>query len=101
MATSEIVLNKQRNLLRQTELDLGRQVRGLAEVDEVLEGEGKGDGLGERKRNVLVGLVHVGMLADGDGAVPDIAWHENLTPSFVASMATNQPSQYGLSNTPA
>lgn len=94
MATSEIVLNKQRNLLRQAELDLGRQVRGLAEVDEVLEGEGKGDGLGERKRNVLVGLVHVGMLADGDGAVPDVTLARELD-SFLRSLDGNyHSSQY-------
>lgn len=73
MATSEIILNQQRNLLRQTQLDLGRQVGGLAEVDEILEGEGKSDGFGERKRHVLVGLVDVGMLTDGDRAVTDIA----------------------------
>lgn len=88
MATSEIILNKQRNLLRQAELDFGRQVRGLTEVDEVFEGESEGDGFGEGEGNVLIGLVYVGVLTNGDRAATDIALARELDP-FLRSLDDN------------
>lgn len=72
MATSQTVLDQQRHFLGEVQHDRRGQVGGLAEVDEVLEGEGQGDGFGEVDDDVLVGLVDVGVLADGDGSVTDI-----------------------------
>lgn len=71
-ASREVVLNQQRNLVGEADLDLGGESGGLAEVDEVLEGEGQGDGLGELNVDVELGLVHVGVAAEGDGTITDI-----------------------------
>jgi hypothetical protein len=72
VTASKTVLNKQGHLLGQVQLYRAGQVGRFAEVDEVLEGEGQGDGFGERDGNVLVGLVDVGVLADGNGAVTNV-----------------------------
>lgn len=73
MTATKAVLHQQRNLLGQVQCYRVGQIGGLAEVDEVLEGEGQGDGFGEGDGDVLVGLVDVGVLADRDGAVTDVA----------------------------
>jgi hypothetical protein len=67
------ILNQQRHLLGQVQFYRRGQVGGLAEVDKVLEGEGQGNGLREVNGNVLVGLVDIGVLADGNGAVTNVA----------------------------
>jgi hypothetical protein len=72
VTTAKRILNQERNLLGQVQPYGAGQVGGLAEVDEVLEGEGQGDGLGEVNGNVLLGLLDVGVLADGNGAVTDV-----------------------------
>ena len=72
MATAKRILNKQRHLLGQVQPYGGGQVGGLAEVDEVLEGEGQGHGFGEINANVLLGLLDIGVLANGDGAVTNV-----------------------------
>lgn len=72
MAASQTILNKQGNLLRQTERHRGRQICSLAEVDEIFQGEGESDGLGESNGDVLFGLFNVGVLADGDRAAANI-----------------------------
>lgn len=72
MATAKRILNKQRHLLGQVQPYEGGQVGGLAEVDEVLEGEGQGDGFGEVNANVLLGLLDIGVLANGDRAVTNV-----------------------------
>ena len=69
----ESVLNEQRHLLGQVQLDGRGQVGGLAEVDKVLKGEGQGDGFGQRDGDILFGLVDVGVGADGHGAVTNVA----------------------------
>lgn len=71
-ATCQAIFHLQRHFLRKGEPDLTRQSSGLAEVDEVLEGEGKSDGLGELDRHVFAGVLDVGVLADGHGAVSNI-----------------------------
>lgn len=48
------------------------EARGFAEVDEVLEREGQGDGLGEADFNVLLGVLDVGVLAQSDRAVANV-----------------------------
>lgn len=93
MATSKVVLNQQRHLLRQTESDLGRKVRGFAEVDKVLEGESKGNGFGEGEGDVLLGLLDIGMLADGHRAATDITLARELD-AFFRSLDDNYPSQH-------
>lgn len=73
MTATKTVLHQQWNLLGQVQCYRAGQVGGLAEVDEVLEGEGQGDGFGEGDGDVLVGLVDIGVLADSDGAVANVA----------------------------
>lgn len=82
MTASKVILNQQRHLLGQAQLDLRRQVGGLAEVDQVLEGESKGDGFGESKRNVLLGLIDIGMLTDGNRPATNIALAREFDPFF-------------------
>lgn len=72
VTASQAILNEKRHLLRQTEGHRGRQICSLAEVDEVLEGESKSDGFGERNRDVLLGLFDVRVLADGHGAAANV-----------------------------
>ena len=72
MTASKVILDKQRHLLRQTELNLRGQIRGLAEVDKVLEGESKGNGFRKGEGNVLVGLLDIGVLTDGHRAAANI-----------------------------
>lgn len=88
MAASKVVLNKQGHFLRQAEPDLGRKVGGFAEVDKVLEGEGKGNGFREGEGNVLVGLLDVGMLTNSHGAAADITLARELD-SFFRSLNNN------------
>lgn len=72
-ATRQVVLNQQRNLARQANLDLARQGSSLAEVDEVLEGESQRHGLRKLNVDVELRLLDVGVAAEGDGAVANIA----------------------------
>lgn len=52
---------------------MGREGGGLAKVDEVLEGEGERNRLGQLDVNVLFRLVNVGVAAEGDGSIADVA----------------------------
>jgi hypothetical protein len=56
------ILDKQRNLAGQAELDRIRQPARLAEVCEILEGEGQGDGLSQVNLDIFAGLVNAAML---------------------------------------
>jgi hypothetical protein len=69
---SKAVLDEQRDLVAEAELHLTAETRGFAEVDEVLEREGQGDGLGKTDLDVLLGVLDVGVLAQGDGAVANV-----------------------------
>ena len=69
----ELVLNQQRHLITQAQLHLVREAASLAEVDEVLEGEREGDGLAELDVDVLRLVLDVGVRAQRDGAVADVA----------------------------
>jgi hypothetical protein len=66
------VLDKQGHLAGQAELNAVGEAAGLAEVDEVLQREGEGDGLAEVNGNVLAGLFDVGVLSQLDGAGADV-----------------------------
>lgn len=70
---AETVLNKKWDLVAEAELDRPTKTRSLAEVQEVLERKGEGDGLGEVDFDVLVWLVDVGVRAKRDGAVANVA----------------------------
>lgn len=72
MAASEAVLDAKRHFLGQAQGDLVRQSGGLAEVDQVLEREGQSNRLAKLNGNVLLWLVDVGVLADGDGTVSNV-----------------------------
>lgn len=72
-AASQNVLDKQGHLVGEADPDRGRQSRGLAEVDEVLEGEGEGDGLAKLDLDRLVGLLHARMLPQRDRPVANVA----------------------------
>ena len=72
MTATQTVFHQQRHLLRQTQAHLGGQVGGLAEVDQVLEGESERDGFYQFDGDVLIGLVDVRVLADGDGAAANV-----------------------------
>jgi hypothetical protein len=72
-ATGEVVLHEEGNLGGQADLDLVGESRGLAEVDQVLEGEGQRDRLAQLDVNVQLGLLYVGVASEGDGTVADIS----------------------------
>lgn len=69
----QLVLDQKRHFLRKAEPDFTRQSAGLAEVDQVLEGECEGDWFGQVDGDIVVRLLDVGMLSDSDAATPDIA----------------------------
>lgn len=72
------VLDQQGHLVRQANLDRVGQPRSLAEVDEVLEREGQRNGLAELDLNGLLRLLDVGMLAERDRAVANVALGREL-----------------------
>lgn len=65
VTASKSVFDHQGHLLRKTESNMARQICSLAEVDEVFQGEGEGNGLGEVNGNVLIGVLNIGVLTDG------------------------------------
>jgi hypothetical protein len=69
----QAVLDEQGNLVAEAELHLATETGSFAEVDEVLEREGQGDGLGKTDLDVLLGVLDVGVLAQGDRAVTNVA----------------------------
>lgn len=71
-ATCQTIFDLERHFLGQTELDLARQSSGLAEIDEVLEREGKSDRLGKLDGDVFAGVLDVGVLADGHRAIANV-----------------------------
>lgn len=81
-APGQAVLHQQRHLVGEADLDLVGEHGGLAEVDEILEGESQVDGLGQLNVDVELGLVDVGVAAQGDGAIADVAQARELDPVF-------------------
>jgi len=77
-AASQCVLNQEGHFVRQAKLNTVGERRCLAEVDKVLEGEGKGDGLAELDLNSLRRLLYIGMLAQGHGSVANVALGREL-----------------------
>lgn len=69
----ELVRDEQWYLVGQADRDLARETRGLAEVDEVFEGEGQRHGLGELDLDILLLILDVGVLSQGDGTIADVA----------------------------
>jgi hypothetical protein len=62
-ASSELILNQQRNLIGEAELDRLGQTSSFAEVDKVFQGECERDGFGEFDIDVELGLVYIGVAA--------------------------------------
>jgi len=58
-ASSQSILNQQRNLIGQAELNRLGKAGSLAEIYKVLEGEGQGDGFGEFDFDVKVWLLDI------------------------------------------
>lgn len=85
MTASETILDKQRNLLGQTQGHRVRQICSLAEVDEIFEGESKSDGFGECDRDVLLRLFDVGVLTDGHGTGANVTLAGELD-AFLSSL---------------
>jgi hypothetical protein len=88
VAASEAVLDTKRHFLRQAQVNLGRQSGSLAEVDQVLEGEGQSNRLAKLDGNILLWLIDVGVLADGDGAVANVALTRELD-AFLCGLNDN------------
>lgn len=72
-STSKTVFNKQWNLLRQAQLDSTGKTTSLAEVDKILEREGKVHGLGQLNGDVVVGLLDVGVRSQCDGSATNVS----------------------------
>ena len=85
IANAQIELDQQGYLARETDLDLIREVCRLAKVDQVLEGERKRDGFGQRNRNVLFGLVDAGVRTDGNHTTSDITFAREFN-AFLGSV---------------
>lgn len=66
----------------------GGKVGGLAEIDKILKGEGQSDGLGKLDRNILVGLVDVGVCANGNSTVTNVTGAGELD-TLLASLNNN------------
>lgn len=62
------ILDKQGHLAGQAELDGVGQAASLAEVLEVLQGEGERHGFGQVNRNVLLRLLYVADLPELNGS---------------------------------
>jgi hypothetical protein len=78
------VLDEQGNFAGQAKLDRVGQATGLAEVCEVLQGEGKRDRLGQVDLDVLAGLVYAAVLPELNGAGSDITLAGELDALFCA-----------------
>lgn len=65
-ATGEVVLNQERHLAGEADLDLARQGSSLAEVDQVLERESQRNGLRQLNVDIQIGLVNVGVASQSD-----------------------------------
>jgi hypothetical protein len=69
----EPVLNEERDLVGEAQLDLVGHATCLAEVDEVLEREGKGHGLGQIDLDVVLRLLDIRVASQLDGAGANVA----------------------------
>jgi hypothetical protein len=69
----ESVLDQQRHLTRKAKLDWVRQATGLAEVGQVLQREGKGDGLVHLNQDSLRLLFETRVLLEDDGTRTNVA----------------------------
>lgn len=72
-ASRNVVLDQKGHLIRQADLDRARQRARLAKVDEVLERERQAHGLAQLNLDILGGFINIGVLAESNAAVADIA----------------------------
>lgn len=73
VTTAQGVLDPQRYLLGEAQLDLGGQTGSFAEVDEVFERESKSHRLRKLDRNILVGFLDIRVRADSHRATANVA----------------------------
>jgi hypothetical protein len=78
------VLDEQGNFAGQAKLHRVGQTTGLAEVCEVLQGEGERHRLGQVDLNVLAGLVYAAVLPELDRAGSDVTLAGELDTLFCA-----------------
>lgn len=88
VTTAQTIFNLQRHLLGKAELNLARQSSSFAKVDQVFERERQGDRLTELNANIIIGLLDVGVLADGHGTVTNVALAGELD-AFLCSLDDN------------
>lgn len=62
----QAVLDKERHFVAEAELHLTTEASGFAEVDKVLQREGKSNGLSQADLDVLCLILNVGVLAESD-----------------------------------
>jgi hypothetical protein len=84
------LLNQQRNLVGQRNGNGVAQTASLAEVDKVLKREGKGDGLLKLNGGSKLGLLNVGVLAEGDSSLSDVSGAGELD-SLLGGLNCNYP----------
>jgi hypothetical protein len=70
---ANLILDEERYLVAETQLDRVAQTACLAEVHEVLQREGQGNRLRKVDLDVLLRLVNIGVLPKSDGAISDVA----------------------------
>lgn len=78
VAASEAVLDTKGHFLRQAQVNLGGQSGSLAKIDQVLEGKGQSNRLAKLDGNILLGLIDVGVLADSNRTVANVALTREL-----------------------
>jgi hypothetical protein len=68
----QAILDQKRDLVREAQFDLAGQTTRFAEVDQVLQREGEGYGLGQVNLDVEVRLLNIRMTPQLDGARTDV-----------------------------
>jgi hypothetical protein len=68
----QAILDQKRDLIGEAQFDLAGQTTRLAEVDQVLQREGEGYGLGQVNLDVEVRLLNIRMTPQLDGARTDL-----------------------------
>lgn len=69
----EAVLDEERHLVREAQLDLIGHAACLAEVDKVFQRECEGHGLGQIDLNVVLWLLHIGVASQLNRAGANVA----------------------------
>ena len=71
-ASSQVILNQERNFIGQAKLDSLGKSRSLAEVDQVFKGEGQRDWFGELNFDIEFWLLDIIVAAKSDGTIANV-----------------------------